>query len=103
MKTKKERMELALEYAERAKALVLEIKEHVQVICAATKSNPTLKNELLHQQAIQIAQWAEWTMQEAARHADAGRYTGASKCCDVLRNHIMTVSFYARKVNEETK
>lgn len=101
--SKKERMELAREYAESAKALVLEIKEHVQVICAAAKNNPTQENESLHQHAIQVAQWAERAMQEATRHADAGRYTGASKCCDVLRSHVITASFYARKVNGETK
>lgn len=101
--SKNERMELAREYAERAKALMLEIKEHVQVICAAAQNNPTQENESLHQHAIQVAQWAERTMQEAARHADAGRYVGAAKCCDVLRNYAMAVSFDARKVNGETK
>lgn len=101
--SKNERMELAREFAECAKALVIEIKEHVQVICAAAKSNPTQKNESLYQLAIRRAQWAEQTMQEADRHADAGRYVGVAKCCDVLRNYAMAVSFDARKVNEETK
>lgn len=100
---KKERMELARKYAERAKALVLEIKKNVQVICAAAKNNPTQENESLYQPAVQVAQWAEQVVQEAARHADAGRYTGAAKCCDVLRNYAMAVSFDARKVNGETK